>query len=192
MEALLRLQSGHMGIVSVNGGSMKKIAVFGKPGSGKSTFSKNLASAAGIKLHALDSIVYKINGDLVDRKTYDEEHENILSSDSWIIDGFGPIESFNKRLDAADTLIYIELPYVISYWLVTKRLFKGLVVKPEGWPDGSSVLKGTLESYKVLKRCPKFWNDGFMQELEKISVNKSLYVIRSISELNSFVDKYVK
>ena len=171
---------------------MKKIAVFGKPGSGKSTLSKNLASATSIKLHALDSILYKKNGDLVDRTTYDKEHENILSSDSWIIDGFGPIESFNKRLDVADTLIYIELPYAISYWLVTKRLLKGLVVKPEGWPDGSSVLKGTLESYKVLKLCPKFWNEDFMQRLEKISDHKSLYVIRSISELNYFIDRNVK
>lgn len=171
---------------------MKKIAVFGKPGSGKSTLSKNLASATNIRLHALDSILYSKNGNLVDRKTYDEEHENILSSESWIIDGFGPIGSFDKRLDAADTLIYIELPYVISYWLVTKRLLKGLVVKPEGWPDGSSVLKGSLESYKVLKLCPKFWNDGFMQRLEKMSVNKSLYVIRSISKLNRFVDKDMK
>ncbi len=171
---------------------MKKIAVFGKPGSGKSTLSKNLASTTGIKLHALDSIVYRKNGDLVDRKIYDEVHQNILSSNNWIIDGFGPIESLYKRLDVADTLIYIELPYVISYWFVTKRLLKGLVIKPEGWPDGSSILKGTLESYKVLRLCPKFWNDSFMQKLEKISTNKSLHVIRSISELNSFVDKNVK
>lgn len=167
---------------------MKKIAVFGKPGSGKSILSKKLALASGIKLYALDLIVYKKNGDLVKRKTYDEAHENILSSDSWIIDGFGPIESFNKRLDVADTLIYIDLPYVVSYWLVTKRFLTGLTVKPEGWPDGSSVLKGTLASYKVLKLCPKFWNDSFMQKLEKLSSNKSLHVIRSLSELNSFVN----
>jgi adenylate kinase family enzyme len=171
---------------------MKKVAVFGKPGSGKSTLSRKIASATGIKLHALDSILYKENGDLVDRSTYDEAHENILSSDSWIIDGFGPLESFNKHLEAADTLVYIELPYSISYWLVTKRLLKGWFVKPQGWPDGSSVLKGTLESYKVLRLCPKFWNDSFMQRLEKISTNKSLYVIRSISELNSFIDRNVR
>jgi len=171
---------------------MKKIAVFGKPGSGKSTLSKSLASATGIKLHALDSIVYKKNGDRVDREIYDEEHVSILSSDSWIIDGFGPIESFNKRLDIADTLIYVELPYITCYWLVTKRLLKGMFIKPEGWPDGSSILKGTLESYKVLRICSKFWNNNFMQKLEKISTNKSLYVIRSISELNSFVDKNLR
>ena len=171
---------------------MKKIVICGKPGSGKSTLSKNMASAIDIKLHALDSIVYKKNGDFVDRKTYDAEHEKILSSDSWIIDGFGPIESFHKRLDVADTLIYIDLPYAISYWLVTKRLLKGLIVKPEGWPDGSSILKGTLQSYKMLKLSPKFWNDNFMQKLEKLSTNKSLYIIRSISELNNFVNKHVK
>jgi len=171
---------------------MKKIVVFGKPGSGKSTLSNSLASATGIKLHALDSIEYKKNGDKVDRTIFDEAHESILSSDSWIIDGFGPIESFYKRLDVADTLIYIELPYIISYWLVTKRLLKGLLVKPEGWPDGSSILKGTLQSYKVLRLCPKFWNISFMQKLEKISTHKSLYVIRSVSELNSFVDHNVR
>ncbi len=171
---------------------MKKIVVFGKPGSGKSTLSKSLASATEIKLHALDSIEFKKNGSRVDRVKYDEEHEKILSSDSWIIDGFGPIESFNKRLDVADTLIYIELPYIVSYWLVTKRFFKGLFIKPEGWPDGSSILKGTMESYKVLRLCPKFWDNSFMQKLEEISINKSLYIIRSVSELNSFVDKNVR
>jgi adenylate kinase family enzyme len=171
---------------------MKKIAVFGKPGSGKSTLSKKLAAATGIRLHQLDSIVYTKNGNLVDQKTFEFKHANILSIDTWIIDGFGPIDSFNNRLEMADTLIYIDLPYFVSYWLVTKRLIKGLFVKPEGWPDGSSIVKGTLQSYKVLKLCPKFWDDAFLQKLKNASPNKSLYVIRSISELNNFVESHVQ
>jgi len=174
---------------------MKKVAVFGKPGNGKSTLSKKLALATSIKLYALDSILYKPNGEEVDRKGYDKAHESILSSEEWIIEGFGPmnsLESFNRRLEEADTLIYIELPYSVSYWLVTKRLLKGLFLKPEGWPGGTSVLKGTLESYKVLRLCPKFWNDGFLKRLEKMSATKSLYVIRSVSELNSFIERNVR
>ena len=167
---------------------MRKIAVFGKPGSGKSTLSKGLAAATGIQLHQLDSIVYKKNGELVDRETFDQEHENILCSDKWIIDGFGPMGSFNKRLEVADTLIYIDLPYSVSYWLVTKRLLKGLFVKPEGWPDGSSIIKGSLQSYKMLKLSPTFWNDDFLQKLEKFTSIKSVYVIRSMSELNGFIE----
>jgi len=171
---------------------MKKIVVFGKPGSGKSTLSKNLAAATKIKLHALDSVEFKQNGEKVDRVSFDKAHEDILSGRSWIIDGFGPIESFYKRLDMADTLIYIDLPYITSYSLVTMRLIKGLFIKPEGWPEGSSVLKGTLESYRVLKLCPKFWNDNFLERLDSISANKTLYIIRSVSELNNFVDENVK
>jgi len=155
------------------------------------TLAKSLASATGIELYALDSIEFKKTGERVDRAAYDNRHEEILASDTWIIDGFGPVDSFYKRLNTADTLIYIELPYAVSYWLVTKRLLKGVFVKPDGWPDGSSVLKGTLESYKVLKLCPKFWNDRFMHKLEQLTTDKSLYVIRTVSELDSFVSQNV-
>ncbi|MFA0670998.1 adenylate kinase [Vibrio splendidus] len=170
---------------------MKKVAVFGKPGSGKSTISKALALATGIELHQLDSIVYKASGEFVEREVFDQAHDNIINSESWIIDGFGPLGSFNTRLEAADTLVYIDLPYPISYWFVTKRMLKGLLVKPEGWPDGSSVIKGTIQSYKTLKLCPKFWNDDFRLRLELRAKEKEVHIIRSVSELNNFVRQHV-
>jgi len=178
--------------MTFTGGDMKRIAVFGKPGSGKSVLSKKLALSTGISLHQLDSIVYHKNGDFVDRKTVDAAHNNILSSESWIIDGIGPMDLFYRRLHAADSLIYIELPYFVSYWFVTKRLLKGLVTKPEGWPEGSSIINGTLNSYRTLKKCPQFWNDNFQEKLDEISVDKSLFVIRSISELDGFIAKFIK
>jgi len=171
---------------------MKKIAVFGKPGSGKSTLSKKMSLATGIPLHQLDSIVYKANGTLVDRTTYDKQHGEIVSSERWIIDGLGPITSFYQRLAVADTLVYIDIPYTVSYWLVTKRLLKSLVVKPEGWPDGSSVVKGTIASYKMLRRSSTFWNEDFLQKVAQITTKQSLYVIKSMDELNSFITQYVK
>ncbi|RUO41994.1 adenylate kinase [Pseudidiomarina aestuarii] len=168
---------------------MKKIAVFGKPGSGKSTFSKILSASTGIALYQLDSIVYKSNGEFVDRETFDEKHKKILSSDNWILDGLGPISAFTERLKAADTLIYLNLPYPVSYWLVTKRLLKGLFVKPEGWPDESSVIKGTIASYKALKMSPKFWNNDFEHRLKTEYSDKSVHIIRSIKELDSFIEE---
>lgn len=92
----------------------------------------------------------------------------------------------------ADTLIYIDLPYYVSYYLVTKRCFKGLVHKPEGWPEGCSILKGTLASYKTLRLCPKFWNADFLHRIKSVSKKKSLHVIRTVAELNNFVDRHVR
>ena len=171
---------------------MKKIAVFGKPGSGKSTLSKKLACVTGIQLYQLDSILYEKSGDVIDRQTYEKKHEDILSLDSWIIDGFDQIEPFYKRVSLADTLIYIDLPYFVSYYLVAKRLLKGLFIKPEGWPEGSSVIHGSMQSFKVLKRCPYFWNDKFLHKLEALSVDKKIYIIRSISELDRFTEKHLE
>ncbi len=170
---------------------MKKVAVFGKPANGKSTLSKALSEATGLPLYPLDAILYLPNGDEVDREAYNVEHDNILSSDQWIIEGFSPLnslDSFYKRLEAADTLIYIDLPYPVTYWLVVKRFLKGLFVKPAGWPEGSSVLHGTLQSFKVLKLCPKFWNESFLQRVEALSENKTLHVFSSLSDLNRFID----
>jgi adenylate kinase family enzyme len=171
--------------------SMKKVAVFGKPGSGKSTLSNNLALITGLALYALDSIVFKPNGERVDREIFNQQHEYMLSTDCWIIDGLGPLDAFYKRLDTADTLIYVDLPYSVSYWLVTKRLLKGLMVKPKGWPTGCSILKGSWQSYKTLRLCPQFWNENFKQQLVKKSANKTLHIIRSTSELNHFIEKQI-
>ncbi len=44
---------------ALRGINMKKIAVFGKPGSGKSTINKALAAAHRLPLHQLDSIASK-------------------------------------------------------------------------------------------------------------------------------------
>ena len=170
---------------------MNKIAVFGKPGSGKSTLCRNLAAATGIPLHPLDAILYNKNGQQLERNSYDKIHADLIASDRWIIDGFDLMGTFNQRIDAADTLIYIDLPYYLSYYFVTKRLLKGLVITPVGWPQGSSILKGSLQSYKVLKHCPKFWNDDLLQKLQNKSTDKSLYIIRSIEDLNSFVDMHI-
>ncbi|MEJ6474192.1 adenylate kinase [Pseudoalteromonas piscicida] len=171
---------------------MKKIAVFGKPGSGKSTVSRALAAAVNIPLYQLDSILYKANGELIKREDFEVIHQNILSSEKWLIDGFGPVESFNKRLAAADTLVYIDLPYRVSYWFVVKRFLKSIVTKPEGWPDGSSVLKGTIASIKTLRQCPRFWNDDFTAKLQRNTPAKSLYIIKSVKELERFVRQHAK
>ncbi|WP_047044910.1 adenylate kinase [Vibrio mexicanus] len=171
---------------------MKKVAVFGKPGSGKSVLSKKLASTLDVPLHPLDTLVFAPNGEPLTREALQSSHDDMLATPSWVIEGLGPLGLFQQRLEAADTLIYIDLPYLTSYWFVTKRLLKSLFVHPEGWPEGSNVLKGTLQSYRFLKLSPTFWNAEFAERLEELSKTKQVHVIKNAAQLDRFVENIVK
>jgi len=165
---------------------LNKVVVFGKPGGGKSTLSRKLSAETGIKLCALDLIEFRKDGERVSREEYSKKHAELLDTDNWIIDGLGTLESFWLRLAAADTLIYVDLPYYVHYWWVTKRLLKSIFVKPEGWPEGSSVLKGTLASWKYLRLSPRFWTPELFEEIQFRCKGKNIYRITSVKEINNF------
>ena len=169
---------------------MNKVVVFGKPGSGKSTLSKKISTEIGIKLYPLDLIEYKKSGERVAAKEYSQNHADLIAADNWIIEGLGTLESFWLRIDAADTLIYVDLPYYVSYWWITKRLLKSFFVKPEGWPEGSSVFKGTLAGWKYLRLSPKFWTPELFEEVERRGKDKDIYRITSVKEINGFVKQF--
>ena len=169
---------------------MNKIAVFGKPGGGKSSLSGKLSAETGIKLCALDLIEYHKNGERVSAEVYSKKHAELIDTDSWIIDGLGTLESFWLRIDAADTLIYVDLPYYVSYWWTTKRLLKSYFIKPQGWPEGSSVLKGTLASWKYLRLSPKFWTPELFEEIQHRAKGKDIYRITSTKAINNFAKQF--
>lgn len=169
---------------------MKRIAVFGKPGGGKSTLGRKLAQAKGLELFPLDLMVYRADGTKVSNEEYAAAHRAILDRDGWIIEGLGTLESFWQRLESADTLIYVDLPYWQHYWFTSKRLLQSAWVKPEGWPEGSSVLKGTLASWRYLRLSPRFWTSALLARIEASAAGKALYHLQSTADIDAFVNAH--
>ena len=87
---------------------MKKVAVFGNTGGGKSTLSKHLAELTGLPLVVLDLLQYKPGGEEVSDEEYQIIHQGILQQEKWIIDGYGSLDTMWQRLEVADTLVYID------------------------------------------------------------------------------------
>ena len=100
--------------------SMKKVAVFGNAGGGKSTLSRRLAEITDLPLYVLDIVqfhngIYRQDGKdggKLSTEEYVSIHREILNQDEWIIDGAirKSARRFGERIAAADTLIYIDLP----------------------------------------------------------------------------------
>lgn len=56
-----------------------KVAIFGKPGGGKSTLSQKVSVAANLPLHQLDLIMYKAGGAQVPDEVFMKRHAQILA-----------------------------------------------------------------------------------------------------------------
>jgi len=170
------------------GGNMKKVAIFGNAGGGKSTLAKQLAEATSLPLYSLDKIKYKAGGGEVPHTEYLNIHSGLLSQEEWIIDGFGCVASAWERFSAADTLIFIDLPLLTHGTWVTKRFLKGLFVDPEGWPDNSPILKGTLNSYRVLWLCHRRLTPAYRQLVTNSMKSKKVHHLRSPRAIREFLN----
>jgi GTPase SAR1 family protein len=77
---------------------MKKVAVFGNSGGGKSTLARRLAEVTGLPLYPVDSIQFKAGGVNVPHEEYLKINTDLLSRAEWIIDGFGSTLNSNRVL----------------------------------------------------------------------------------------------
>ncbi len=173
---------------------MRRVAVFGNAGGGKSTLARRLAEITGLPLYVIDVIQFpdgryragEANGGKISRDAYEKLHDDILGRDTWIIDGFDNTELAWKRFDAADTLIHIDLLITTHYWGVTKRLVQGLFKTPRGWPDNTPVIESSYDAYRVVWLCntrltPKY------RELMASASFKRVYHLRSYLDIRRFL-----
>jgi adenylate kinase family enzyme len=168
---------------------MKRVAVFGNAGAGKSTLAKRLAAITRLPLYPLDLIQFKPDGGEVPQEEYLKLHADLLRKDEWIIDGFGSAASAWDRFSRADTLVYIDLPLITHHWWVTKRFIKGLFVNPEGWPEHSPMWSSTINTYKVLWLCHRRLTPKYRQLVVDAAVSKRVHHIRSPAAIKAFLAK---
>jgi adenylate kinase family enzyme len=72
---------------------MRRVAVFGNAGGGKSTLARRLAEVTGLSLYPVDTIKFRPGGSAVPHQEYLKIHADLLNRDQWIIDGFGCVAS---------------------------------------------------------------------------------------------------
>ena len=175
--------------------AMRKIAVFGNAGGGKSRLARWLAEATNLPLYCLDMIQFRAGrywpeengGGKIPDDEYLKIHADIIERDEWIIDGYGSVASAWERFAVADTLVYIDLPLSTHYRWVTSRLAKGLFRNPPGWPENSPVWASTLSSYRVVWLCHRRLTPSYRQLVAAASPSKRVHHLRSASEIEAFV-----
>jgi adenylate kinase family enzyme len=165
---------------------MKKVAVFGNAGGGKSTLAKRTAELTRLPLYPIDMMQWRAGVD-IPHEEYLRTHADLLKQDEWIIDGYGCVPSAWERFAAADTLIYVDLPLFTHYSWVTKRLLKGVFVKPEGWPEGSPMWSSSMQAYRVIRLCNRHLTPRYRQLVADAASTKRVHHLRSPAEMRVFL-----
>ena len=167
---------------------MKRVAIFGNAGGGKSTLAKRLADITRLPLYPLDLIQFRPGGGEVPHDVYLKAHADLLRRDEWIIDGFGSVASAFERFERADTLIHVDLPLLTHHWFVTKRLIKGAFVTPEGWPENSPIWRSTMNSYQVLWLCHRHLTPRYRQLVADMAASKRVHHVTSLAGMRALVE----
>jgi hypothetical protein len=132
---------------------MKKVAVFGNAGGGKSTLSQRLADMTGLPWVSLDSLQYQPGGDKVPHAEFKAAHDALLQQDQWVVDGFGSMDTLWKRLDTC------RYPGVSRYARVAALLVGHKTIPARGLgatcglAGGQFVMAGARGSLTPLSGC---------------------------------------
>ncbi|MFP6790607.1 MAG: adenylate kinase [Thalassolituus sp.] len=121
---------------------MKRINVIGTSGSGKSTFSRLLASKLKYPYLEMDAIFWKPHWQ---ESTDEEFFANLaesLSGEQWVLDG-----NYNRTTEIkwarVDTIIWVDYSFSRTLFQAVKRALTCIVTKQELWGK-----TGNVESFK--------------------------------------------
>ncbi len=98
----------------------KRIMIFGRPGSGKSTFAHALHQVTDLPLYHLDKYFFSYNWIERDYDEFLMIQYRLIEQNEWIIDG-NATKSLQLRWMQADVVIYFNYPRWLCYWRVLKR-----------------------------------------------------------------------
>ena len=102
---------------------MEKIVVIGSAGAGKSTFAQKLGSILKINVIHLDRYFWQPQWKEKPRDTRIEIQQHLVQNERWIIEGTY-LSSSDSRLNAADTIIFLDMPRLLCLWRVFRRRFE--------------------------------------------------------------------
>jgi adenylate kinase family enzyme len=166
----------------------RRVIVTGLAGSGKSTFSLALAAKTGLPVIHLDLHFWKPGWVAPSETEWREKQCGVLAGNAWIADG-NYHETLDLRLERADTVVFLDLPW----WLCAGRAFLRGFRMPGELPEGCgySAWRRLCDEWRLAVRIWRERRSEPEREHEIISQHGqhvALHVLRSKRAVREFLD----
>ncbi len=118
---------------------MTRVAIIGNAGGGKSLLAQHLHRVLGLPLHTVDDVQWGPGWTRVPPSLVASAHAEWLSSDRWVIDGWGAWELIVARFAAADTIVLVDFPFPVHVrWAMRRQSEVRRGVRSDWPPKGCS------------------------------------------------------
>lgn len=118
-----------------------KIVILGNAATGKTRLAKALEKQYGIPVLHIDKIQFT---QLLQIQPLNETRAKIkdfMNQESWIIEGYGPLDQLQNRLDDATHIILLDPPLWRIYAWALRRLFTLMLRPRPELPEGANELR---------------------------------------------------
>lgn len=170
--------------------NVEKIMIIGSGGAGKSTLAREVSKQLAIPVYHLDALLWEPNWNQVARDKQRIIQENIVQNEEWIVDGnYGGTMAI--RLQAADTIIFMDIHRIICVYRAMKRAFQ---YRNKTRPD---MVEGNNERidfnfYRWIWNYPKDKRPEILRRLNELKRDKKVIVLSSPKEVREFISKLSK
>jgi adenylate kinase family enzyme len=116
---------------------MRRVVVFGTTGSGKSWLAERLAARHGLRLIELDALYWGPNWQPAPIELLRHRVEREIRGGEWIVVGnYDSVRDLTWH--AADTLVWLDLPFALVIWRLFRRTLRRSVTKENLWGTGNT------------------------------------------------------
>lgn len=152
---------------------MEKVVIIGSPGAGKTTLARELGNILEIEVIHLDRHFWNSNWHEIPRSERVKIQAELIQKQKWIIEGTY-LDSSDGRLQAADTIIFLDMPRWLCLWQVLKRRFQDQHEPRPDLPEGCKEKIRLRYLAKVLV-FPVRGRILFHQKIERLQRQKEIH-----------------
>lgn len=167
----------------------QRIMIFGRPGSGKSTFAYELHQKTQIPIFYGDKYFFGTNWKMKSPEECFQIQQSFIHQSRWIIDGncISCPDTFEQRFVLADLVIYFNFPR----WLCLFRILKRRLFRDKKIDDRAENCRESI-SWSLLKfawNCEKYFIP-FIRRLRTQCPLKNFVEIKKTKNLDNLMSHF--